>query len=195
MPILSIRFDEALCFASEIHRQQTRKSTAIPYLTHLMAVSSLVGEHGGDEDQMIAALLHDAMEDQDVTRQEIEQRFGKRVADIVEGCTDATEHPKPPWRQRKERYLAHLPEASPDTKLVSVADKLHNARSILLDFRIIGPEIWTRFNAGADELLWYYSSLIQAFRKNWQHPLVDELERVINQIMEIRRGKQGVGQH
>lgn len=136
----SPRFAQAFEWAASIHRQQVRKGTSIPYITHLMAVSAIVGECGGDEDQMIAALLHDAMEDQGVTRQEAEQRFGKRVADIVEGCTDTIERPKPPWRQRKERYLAHLLDADSDTKLVSAADKLHNARSILGDLRVIGPE-------------------------------------------------------
>ena len=179
---LSAKFDEALQFASDVHRNQARKSTKIPYMTHLMSVSALVGEYGGDEDLMIAALLHDVMEDQGVTRQEIEKRFGKHVADIVEGCTDTTEQPKPAWRVRKERYVAHVESADSDTKLVSAADKLHNARSILMDLRTVGAGTWKRFNATPDEILWYYNSLIQAFRKGWKHAVVDELERVIHQI-------------
>lgn len=181
---LTARFDAALQFASDSHRQQVRKSTKIPYMTHLMAVSALVGEYGGDEDLMIAALLHDSMEDQGVTRQEIEKLFGSRVANIVDGCTDTTEQPKPAWRVRKERYVAHLGGADHDTKLVSAADKLHNARSILMDLRTVGADTWLRFNASADEILWYYRSN-GAFQKGWNHPVVEELERTISQIEQI----------
>jgi len=186
MPTLSRKFDDAFRFAAEVHRQQTRKGTEVPYLTHLMAVAALAGEHGGDEEQMIAGLLHDAMEDQSITRQEIEQRFGKRVADIVEACTDSIEQPKPPWRERKARYIEHLQAASPDIKLVSAADKLHdayplesgsalllrlisdgdlskgdkhqlhNARSILTDLRIQGPALWARFTVGSAEGVLWY---------------------------------------
>ena len=144
-----------------------------------MAVAAIVGENGGDEDQMIAALLHDSMEDQGITHQEIAERFGERVARIVEACSDCTSKPKPPWRDRKERYIAHLREASLEVRLVSVADKLHNARTILSDLRRVGPEIWKRFNAGPDEILWYYRSVIEALRQGWNHPLIDELEGVV----------------
>lgn len=187
MPSLSKRFDEAFQFASEVHRDQTRKGTGVPYLTHLMAVAALVGEHGGDEEQMIAALLHDAMEDQGVTREELVRRFGARVAGIVEGCTDSTAQPKPPWRQRKEAYVAHLRQAGPETRLVSVADKVHNARSILSDLRTEGPTVWMRFTAGPQEVLWYYRALLEAFRVGWAHPLVDELERVVCEIERLQR--------
>jgi len=185
MAILNEKFEQALQFACEVHRHQKRKGTEVPYVTHLMTVSALVGEHGGDEEQMTAALLHDAMEDQGVTYRQIEQRFGKRVAEIVEACTDSIEQPKPPWRQRKERYLAHLVQASADAKLVSVADKVHNARSILTDLRIHGPAVWDRFTADRESILWYYQSLIKAFRQNWQHPLIDELERSVREIERL----------
>lgn len=188
MSTLSRNFDDAFHFAAEVHRQQTRKGTEIPYLTHLMAVSALVGEHGGDEDQMIAGLLHDTMEDQGITRQQIEQRFDRRVADIVEACTDSTEQPKPPWRERKARYIEHLRTATPDIKLVSAADKLHNARSILSDLRVHGPALWSRFTVGSAEgVLWYFRGLLEAFRQGWSHPLVDELERTIGQIEQLHR--------
>ncbi|MBI1952912.1 MAG: HD domain-containing protein [Candidatus Omnitrophica bacterium] len=182
MAVLSGKFDEALQFASKAHRQQTRKGTTTPYVTHLMAVSAIVGENGGDEDLMIAALLHDSMEDQGVTREEIGSRFGSRVASMVEACSDCTSKPKPPWRQRKEMYLAHLRAAGPDVRLISLADKLHNARTLLGDLRDVGPEVWKRFNAGPAETLWYYRSVIEALRLGWNHPLIPELERIIDEI-------------
>lgn len=185
MTALSQRFDEALQFAASIHRQQMRKGTAVPYLTHLMAVSSIVGEGGGDEDLMIAGLLHDSIEDQGISRDEIARRFGGRVAEIVEACSDSNTIPKPPWKQRKERYIAHLREAGPDVRLISVADKLHNARSILTDLKVLGSTVWDRFNAGRDDILWYYRSVISALREGWTHPLVQELEQVVDQIERL----------
>ncbi len=176
------RLERAFRFAASVHRDQKRKGSQIPYITHLMAVSAIVGESGGDEEQMIAALLHDSMEDQGITRQEISERFGERVANIVEACSDCTSKPKPPWRDRKERYIAHLREATPDIRLISVADKLHNARTILSDLRSIGSEVWKRFNAGPDEIPWYYRSVIEALRQGWNHPLIDELEGVVREF-------------
>ena len=131
--ILSTRFEEALVFAAQLHREQTRKGTTIPYIAHLLGVASIVLEYGGDEDEAIAALLHDAIEDQGgaSTREEIRRRFGETVVAIVNGCTDAEVIPKPPWRARKEDYIAHMAHASPSVRLVSAADKLHNARAIL----------------------------------------------------------------
>lgn len=186
MATLSGKFEEAFQFAAEVHRHQKRKGTDVPYLTHLMSVAALVGEHGGDEEQMIAGLLHDAMEDQGITRQQIEGRFGKRVADIVDACTDSTEQPKPPWRQRKARYIEHLRTASPDIKLVSAADKLHNACSILSDLRVHGPALWSRFTVGSAEgVLWYFRGLVEAFRQGWSHPVIDELEQTVRQIEKL----------
>src|SRR5437588_8327976 len=131
--LLSTRFEEALVFATQLHREQTRKGTRIPYIAHLLGVTSIVLEHGGNEDEAIAALLHDAIEDQGgaSTREEIRRQFGDRVVEIVDGCTDTDVMPKPPWRARKEAYLAHIIEATPSVRLVSAADKLHNARAIL----------------------------------------------------------------
>src|SRR5262249_41201230 len=137
---LSSRFREALVFAAELHRDQVRKGTTVPYVAHLLGVAGIVLEHGADEDEAIAALLHDAVEDQGgpPTREAIRRRFGERVAAIVDGCTDADKTPPPPWRARKEACVAHVRHASPSVLLVSAADKLHNSRAILNDYRLDG---------------------------------------------------------
>ncbi len=179
------RFADALGYATRLHRSQTRKSTDIPYVTHLLAVAALVGEAGGDEDEAIAALLHDAVEDQggEATLVEIRERFGPRVADIVVSCTDAWEQPKPPWRARKEAWLASLETASPSVLLVSTADRLHNARSMLADLRRHGASLWERFNAGRDEQLWLYRAVIDLYRRRGAPAhLVDALARVVDAI-------------
>jgi (p)ppGpp synthase/HD superfamily hydrolase len=185
---LTPRFDDALAFASRLHAQQTRKSTQIPYISHLLAVASLVIEHGGSEDEAIAALLHDAVEDQGgaATRQEIRRRFGEVVAALVDECSDTDVIPKPPWRERKEKYLAHLAQASPSARLISQADKLHNARAILADYRTAGEAVWDRFNGGKDGTLWYYRALVEAFRQaSGSTPLVDELDRVVWELEQM----------
>jgi (p)ppGpp synthase/HD superfamily hydrolase len=184
---LTARFEEALAYASRLQAGQTRKGTDIPYVSHLLAVAAIVLEHGGDEDEAIAALLHDAVEDQGgaPTREEIRRRFGDRVTEIVEGCTDAEVVPKPPWRERKERYVARLRDASPSVRLVSCADKLHNARSILADYWTCGDELWERFRGGREGTLWYYRALVGAFREHGPSPLVDELERTVVEIERL----------
>lgn len=181
---LTQRFKEALDYALELHGDQQRKGSDTPYVAHLLAVASLVLEDGGDEEQAIAALLHDAPEDRGgrETLRSIRQRFGDRVADIVDGCTDTYETPKPPWRQRKEGYLEHLQTASEEVRRVSLADKLHNARSILTDLLRCGDHVWTRFNGGKDGTLWYYRSLLQVFRSRNNSPLVTELGWVLQRI-------------
>ena len=162
--LLTARYTDALAYAADRHRSQFRKSTQIPYLSHLLAVSSLVMEYGGDEDEAIAGLLHDVIEDVGSEEApEIERRFGARVLEIVRGCTDADTFPKPPWRERKERYLARLEGASVSIRLVSCSDKLHNARAILTDLDRIGPSVFERFTAGREGTLWYYRSLADAF--------------------------------
>jgi (p)ppGpp synthase/HD superfamily hydrolase len=142
------KLEHALLYASRLHRNQVRKGTSTPYITHLLAVASIVGENGGTEDEVVAALLHDAPEDQggEATLRDIRLRFGDEVAEIVDGCTDTYQDPKPPWRERKERYLAHLANAPDSVRLVSSADKLHNARSVLSDYMLVGEDLWTRFN-------------------------------------------------
>lgn len=187
MAVLSERFEDALAFATRLHASQKRKGTEIPYVAHLLAAASLALEHGADEDEAIAALLHDAIEDQggDATRQVIRRRFGDRVTEIVDGCTDAEVTPKPPWRARKEAYIAHVRAATPSVLLVSASDKLHNARSILCDFRSCGHDVFSRFSVGYTETLWYYRSLVEAYREaGAPTSLVKELDLVVTELEE-----------
>lgn len=185
---LTTRFEEALVYALEIHGQQKRKGKPTPYIAHLLAVTALVIEDGGDEDQAIAALLHDAPEDQGGARTlaEIRSRFGEHVADIVHGCTDSYEMPKPPWRKRKEDYLAHLPHASEAVQRVSLADKLHNSRSILSDL-LRGEHVWERFRGGKSGTLWYYRSLLDIYRQSFSSPMVQDLAWVVEQIEALSK--------
>lgn len=164
-----------------------RKGTDIPYLSHLLGVASIAMEYGANEDETIGALLHDAGEDAggDGRIEDIRTRFGDSVADIVKGCTDAVTIPKPPWKKRKEDYIAHIAEAPPTVRLVSASDKLHNARSILRDFRIHGDSVWSRFNAGSDGTLWYYRSLVTAFRGAGDNDLIEELDRIVTEIEQL----------
>ena len=160
VPFLTWRFDLALQFASGLHHDQARKGGSVPYIAHLMGVCSLVLEAGGDEDQAIAALLHDAVEDQGglATLETIRHLFGQRVAAAVESCSDSTVSDptkKLPWRERKEKYLAHLRSANKDSLIVGAADKLHNARAVLTDYRQIGEELWSRFSVPKAEKFWY----------------------------------------
>jgi len=181
---LSTRFEEALVLATRLHAEQTRKGTTVPYISHLLAVSAIVLENGGNEDEAIAALLHDSIEDQGgaATREEIRRRFGDRVVEIVDGCTDTDMFPKPPWRERKEAYIAHISEAPDPVRLVSAADKLHNARAVLEDYRMMGEALWTRFNGGKEGTLWYYRAAVDALRKAGTTPLIEELDRVVSEI-------------
>ena len=182
------RFEEALALAHQLHADQTRKGTTIPYIGHLLAVTAIVIENGGTEDEAIAALLHDAIEDAggDPIRNTLRKRFGENVLDIVEGLTDTDQMPKPPWRARKEAYLAHLSEASSAVLLVSLADKIHNAGSILRDLRNEGDSVWSRFTGGRDGTLWYYRALVEAFRARGPFTaMVDELNRVVSEIERL----------
>ena len=146
------------------------------HISHLLGVGSLVLEHGGDEEQAMAALLHDAVEDQGAHQAgAIEARFGARVRAIVEGCTDADTMPKPPWRARKEAYIAHLEHADHDVLFVSCADKLHNARAIGTDLRTHGLAVFDRFTGGREGTLWYYGALSATFARRLPGPLSREL--------------------
>ncbi len=182
--MLSKRFTEALTYATRLHATQTRKGSGIPYIAHLLGAASIALEYGANEDEAIAALLHDAIEDQGgaATREEIRRLFGDAVTEIVDGCTDAETIPKPPWRQRKEAYIAGIRAASPSVLLVSAADKLHNARSLLKDYRAGGECLWERFKGGKEGTLWYYRSLVEAFRSAGSTPLVEELDRVVSEL-------------
>jgi (p)ppGpp synthase/HD superfamily hydrolase len=185
--MLGARFEAGLIYAFELHRRQKRKGGDTPYFAHLMSVSGLVLENGGDEEQAIAALLHDAVEDQGgvATLAEIRRRFGERVARIVEGCTDAYTIPKPPWRKRKEAYLLHLKDEPGFVRLVSLADKVHNARSILTDLQTHGVSVFERFTGGKDGTLWYYRSLAESFHGDPATGLARELERVVGEIEKL----------
>jgi (p)ppGpp synthase/HD superfamily hydrolase len=178
---LTERFDRAFLLASELHRTQMRKSTEIPYISHLMTVSALVLENGGTEDEAIAALLHDAVEDQGgpATLERIREEFGETVADVVMQLSDTDKTPKPPWRARKEQYLAHLEVAPLSVLRVSAADKRHNARSIVKDYLLVGDDLWNRFSAPAAEQIWYYRSLADVFRRRLGGPLASELSRAV----------------
>lgn len=182
---LGARFRDAFSLAAELHAEQKKKGTEVPYLAHLMAVASLVLEDGGDEDEAVAALLHDSIEDQGLSPDEIERRFGNVVRDIVVSCTDAFERPKPPWRGRKEAYIRHLYDAPPAVLRVSAADKLHNARQIVSDYRLIGDGVWERFKGGREGTLWYYRSLATAFAERRPGSLADELVRVVDELERL----------
>jgi (p)ppGpp synthase/HD superfamily hydrolase len=184
MSALSGQFIDALAYATELHDGQTRKGTEIPYVSHLLAVCGLVLENGGGETEAIAALLHDGPEDRggEATLADIRSRYGDGVADIVAACSDTFETPKPPWKARKEAYIAAIAHKSEGARLVSAADKLHNARAILADLREHGSALWDRFNAGGDDVLWYYRSLCDALAVHGETPLVDGLRRTVDAI-------------
>ena len=174
------RLADAAAYALTIHAEQERKGAGTPYVAHLLGVASLVLEHGGDEDQAIAGLLHDAIEDVGPEQEAIiRARFGSRVAAMVRACTDADTMPKPPWRTRKEAYVAHLEHADQEAVLVSACDKLHNARAIVTDLRALGPAMFSRFTAGMDGTLWYYRALADAFVRLLPGPLSCELDEAV----------------
>jgi GTP pyrophosphokinase len=181
--LLTERFDQALVWASQLHREQRRKGGGAPYISHLLAVAALVLEAGGDEDEAIAALLHDAVEDQGGAPilAQIERRFGARVASIVAGCTDTDQTPKPPWRERKTEFLDALAAADASVKLVVAADKLHNATCTLHDLRSEGPPTWDRFR-GREKAMWYYRSVLATLARSGPNPLVRQLEMIVAEL-------------
>jgi (p)ppGpp synthase/HD superfamily hydrolase len=181
---LTFRFEDALLYAQRLHARQVRKGNGVPYVSHLLGVCALVLDFGGDEDQAIAALLHDAIEDQggDATRKEIRSRFGDRVAAIVDGCSDSDTQPKAPWRPRKEAYIAGLRKASADVRLVSAADKVHNARSLTANYREQGEKLWSRFRGGKEGTLWYFRELVRVFWEIGPQPIADELAQAVEDL-------------
>ena len=186
------RFEDALGYAARLHARQVRKGTAVPYAAHVLGVCSIAMEYGGDEDEAIAALLHDGPEDQGglVVLDDIRARFGDKVAEIVAACSDTFVTPKPPWRVRKEAYIAHLPTASVSTRLVSASDKLYNARAILSDTLRIGDRLWERFSGGKSGTLWYYRALTDTYRGLPDariNPLIDELDRVVTELERVAK--------
>ncbi len=183
-PKLGPRLQRAFRYAAEKHAGQTRKQTAVPYLSHLMAVASLVLEAGGDEDMAIAALLHDVVEDcGGMPRlREIRRQFGPRVAKIVEGCTDSFGEPKREWMERKRDYLGQVKHADAETRLVSASDKLHNVRTILADYRQHGEAIWRRFSGKREGTLWYYRALSDEYLRRNPNRIARELARAVAEL-------------
>jgi len=200
--MLGTKFDEALQLARHLHRDQTRKEVPVPYMAHLMAVAGIVLEanayHQFDniEDVAIGALLHDAIEDQghQIDLEEIRRRFGDKVCEIVHDCSDAIieeEHQKKaPWRERKEAFISKIKDKSHESLLVSCADKLHNARSILFDYARIGDLIWDRFTPEKEETLWYYESMVESFEQAWpENPLLPDFKAVVGRLREVVEGR------
>lgn len=183
--MLTPRFDGALHHAARLHRSQTRKGTTTPYISHLMAVSALVLDHGGDEDQAIAALLHDTIEDAGETNASLQQVYGPRVAQIVSECSDFDgSEPRPDWTTRKRGYIDALAGKSDDAILVTSCDKLHNAESILEDLHATGPAVFDRFTAGRDGTLWYYDTLATALAQRAAAPLGTRLRRIVSALLD-----------
>lgn len=185
-PVLTDRLAAAIRVATDLHGRDARKGTNIPVLTHLFAVCLLVQRDGGSEDEAIAALLHDALEDhpEQLSADALESQFGARVRQLVELSSDTPPGfaggVKPPWRDRKERYLAHARAADPADLRVTIADKIDNLRAILADYAVLGESLWTRFNAGRNEQLWYYRAALRAYRDaGYRGGLLDELERLV----------------
>ena len=181
---LTTKFEQALIYATQLHANQTRKVDKIPYISHLMSVSALILEAGGTEDEAIAGLLHDAVEDQggQATREEIREKFGETVVEIVDGCTETDITPKPPWKERKIQYIENIRNGSDSVKLVSLADKLHNARSLLVGYRNKGDKLWDYFNGTKEDKLWFYRELLKVYRQGNVNFMTVELERILDEL-------------
>ena len=185
---LSEKFEEALIYATQAHSNQRRKKTGIPFVGHILGVTAIALEYGANETEAIGALLHDTVEDCGGAERlrDIREKFGDDVARIVDGCTDTYEAPKPPWMERKRAYIEHLKDSDSSTRLVSASDKLHNTRAILADLRRHGTKVFERFAGKKDGTLWYYRTLVTAFRQHGDHEdLIDELNRVVTEIEKL----------
>ncbi|MBL9123170.1 MAG: bifunctional (p)ppGpp synthetase/guanosine-3',5'-bis(diphosphate) 3'-pyrophosphohydrolase [Planctomycetaceae bacterium] len=184
---LSPRFEEALVYATRLHAAQTRKASSTPYIAHLLGVASLVLEDGGSEDEAIAALLHDAVEDQGgaATRAEILRRFGARITAWIDACTDCDTTPKPPWRERKQRLLDQAGAAPPEVRRILAADKLHNVRSVIADYRRLGEAIWPRFTTGKPGTLWFYRVMADLLADGAPSALVEDLRREVAELERL----------
>lgn len=188
-PQLSEPLYKALQFTFKLHGRDTRKASNVPYLAHLLSVCAMTQQDGGDEDEAIAALLHDALEDkpEETSRAEIAELFGERVLTIIESSIDTPPDykggAKLPWRERKEAYLAHVRSADSSLLRVTIADKIDNARAILAEYGRVGDELWKRFNAGRDDQLWYYESAVAAYdAAGYRGPLLEELRRLVAEM-------------
>ncbi|MCJ8280561.1 MAG: HD domain-containing protein [Rivularia sp. ALOHA_DT_140] len=181
---LTNKFEQALIYATQLHVNQNRKVDKIPYISHLMSVSALILEAGGNEDEAIAGLLHDAVEDQGgkATRQEIIQKFGEKIIEIIDGCTESDITPKPPWRERKIQYIENIRNGSDSVKLVSLADKLHNARSLLIGYGNKGDKLWDYFSGTKEDKLWFYGELLEIYKQGRVNFMTVELERILDEL-------------
>ncbi len=186
-PILTDKFATALVYATRLHAHQKRKLSGVPYVSHLLSVAALVLEAGGTESEAIAALLHDSIEDQggSKTGEEIRQLFGEEVIEIINGCTECDTYPKPPWEERKHQYLQNLRQASPSVRKVSLADKLHNGRSLIADYRRYGEDIWNHFKGGKAGTLWFYQELLQVYRSTGSDWLTQEFYRLLEELEKL----------
>lgn len=190
MAMLSSRFAGALTYANELHAGQVRKASETPYIAHLLAVTAIVLEHGGGEDEAIAALLHDAIEDAGgaARREDIRVRFGDEVVAIIDACSDNDgAEPKPPWVVRKEAYIAHLDEVDDRARLVTACDKLHNLRAVVSDYRKLGSDLWRRFNGGREGTMWYYRAIVDKVAPELPAGLGEELGRAIDELEALVR--------
>lgn len=183
----SSRIVDAFALCYQLHQKQIRKGSHVPYITHLMGVAAIVGRHGGDEQQFIAALLHDAVEDQGgkTTLAKIREKFGDTVAEYVAGCSDTDIEQKPPWIERKERFVKTTRGADPKLKLIIAADKLHNTRSTISDLREQGDSVWRMFKADRESHLWYFDQMVRALGHGWDHPLLRELADAVKTLHEM----------
>lgn len=187
---MTSRFEQALAYAARVHAGQKRKGTDVPFIAHILGVASISLEYGADEDESIGALLHDAVEDGAGLDQleDIRKTFGGNVARIVEACSDSHTQPKPPWKERKERYIAHLKSADDSIRLVSASDKLYNVRAIVRDVKRHGEVVWTRFNSDKAGQLWYYRTVLEALKEGSGGRLgeiLKDLELVVQQLEEL----------
>jgi (p)ppGpp synthase/HD superfamily hydrolase len=175
--------ESALKYAARLHAKQTRKGSGVPYISHLLAVAAIALEHGATENEAIAALLHDAVEDQggQETLDKIRRRYGKRVARIIAACSDTDQSPKPPWRERKEAYVERLRSEPYSVRLVVAADKLHNARDLLSSYRVQGDDLWSQFTGDRDGTLWYYRAVVGALTEAAK-PEEHQLSAIIEEI-------------
>jgi (p)ppGpp synthase/HD superfamily hydrolase len=181
LPAYTPRLDAAVALVMRDFRRVTRKGSRVPYISHLFSVTALVAEAGGDEDQLVAAMLHDWLEDvPGATGAALEERFGPRVLRIVLACTDTQESPKPAWRPRKEQFIASLRHAREDERLVCCADKVHNLQTLVRDLRSQGPATLDRFRGGREGTLWYYREVTDALGSGWDHWLLGELRSTLH---------------
>jgi (p)ppGpp synthase/HD superfamily hydrolase len=190
--------ESALKFAARLHAKQTRKGSDAPYISHLLAVAAIALEHGATESEAIAALLHDAVEDQggQETLDTIRRRYGKRVANIVAACSDTDQEPKPPWRERKDAYVERIRTAPYSVRLVVAADKLHNARHLLGSYRIQGDDLWSNFKGGRDGTLWYYRAVVDVLvaaaepEEHRLNAIIAEIDRTLSVLRQAMAQQQ-----